>query len=85
MENINGKRIYLLLRIYVLLTKAISLAINSCLNLLVPFTNSKQYSAPLEECLHYKNPLEIFKLLLFYALMELDCTSPYYILGLTSV
>ena len=85
MENINNKRIFLLLRIYLLLNKTISPAINSYLNLLVAFTNSRRHNTPLEECLHYKNPLKIFKLLLFYAPIELDCTSPYYLSGLTSI
>ena len=85
MENINSKRIFLLLRIDLLLNKAISPAINSYLNLLVAFTNSRRYNTPLEECLYHRNLLEIFKLLLFYALMELGYTSPYYLLGLASV
>jgi hypothetical protein len=51
----------------------------------VAFADSRQHNILLEECLHHKNPLEIFKLLLLYALMELDCTSSYYLLGLTSV
>ena len=85
MENINSKRIFLPLKIYLLLNKTVSLTINSCLNLLVPFTDNRQYNILLKECLNYKNPLKILKLLLFYTLMELDYTSPYYLIGLTFI
>ena len=85
MENTDGKRIFLLLRIHLFLSEAVSPTINSCLNLLVAFTNSRQHNTLLKKCLYYKNPLKIFELLLFYTLMELDCTSPYYLLELTSV